>query len=34
MTVGVLWGAGDRAELVEAGADHIVTLPDELEALV
>jgi phosphoglycolate phosphatase len=34
MTVGVLWGAGDRAELIEAGADHIVTRPDELEALV
>jgi len=33
-TVGVLWGAGDRAELVAAGADHIVTRPDELEALV
>jgi phosphoglycolate phosphatase len=33
-TVGVLWGAGDRAELAEAGADHIVTHPDELEALV
>jgi len=33
-TVGVLWGAGDRAELVEAGADHIVTRPDELEARV
>jgi phosphoglycolate phosphatase len=33
-TVGVLWGAGDRAELSEAGADHIVQHPDELDALV
>jgi len=30
-TVGVLWGAGDRAELVAAGADHIVEQPGELE---
>jgi phosphoglycolate phosphatase len=34
LTVGVLWGAGDRAELAAAGADHIVMRPDELEALV
>ena len=33
-TVGVLWGAGDRAELEQAGADHIVDAPDELDALV
>jgi phosphoglycolate phosphatase len=33
-TVGVLWGAGDRAELSEAGADHIVGHPTELDALV
>jgi len=33
-TVGVLWGAGDHAELVAAGADHIVHLPEELDALV
>ena len=29
-TVGVLWGAGERAELERAGADHIVTAPAEL----
>jgi phosphoglycolate phosphatase len=29
-TVGVLWGAGDRDELVTAGADRIVTAPAEL----
>jgi len=33
-TVGVLWGAGDHAELVAAGADHIVARPDELDALM
>jgi phosphoglycolate phosphatase len=29
-TVGVLWGAGERAELERAGADHIVAAPAEL----
>ena len=29
-TVGVLWGAGDRAELEQAGADLVVTRPGEL----
>lgn len=29
-TVGVTWGAGDRAELTAAGADHVVDTPDEL----
>lgn len=29
-TVGVLWGAGDRAELEGAGADLVVTEPREL----
>jgi len=33
-TIGVLWGAGDRAELTDAGADHIVVHPSELDALV
>jgi phosphoglycolate phosphatase len=30
-TVGVLWGAGDRAELELAGADLVVARPGELE---
>jgi len=29
-TVGVLWGAGDREELERAGADRVVSAPDEL----
>ncbi len=29
-TVGVLWGAGDRSELEQAGADLVVTDPGEL----
>lgn len=29
-SIGVLWGFGDRAELVEAGADHIAARPAEL----
>jgi phosphoglycolate phosphatase len=29
-TVGVLWGAGDRPELEQAGADVVVERPDEL----
>jgi len=33
-TVGVLWGAGDREELVLAGADHIVAHPSELDELL
>lgn len=32
-TVGVTWGAGDRAELRTAGADHIVSAPAELVEL-
>lgn len=31
-TVGVTWGAGDREELVGAGADRIIDRPDELPA--
>lgn len=31
-TVGVTWGAGDRAELAAAGADRIVDQPRELPA--
>lgn len=30
-TVGVLWGAGDRAELEQAGADLVVERPEELD---
>jgi phosphoglycolate phosphatase len=33
-TVGVTWGTGDRAELEAARADHVVTTPLELEALL
>lgn len=33
-TVGVTWGAGDRAELVDAGADHVVERPADLVALL
>lgn len=33
-TVGVLWGAGDRDELADAGADHIVARPEELGTLL
>ena len=33
-TIGVLWGAGDRDELTTAGADHVVTHPEELDALL
>lgn len=29
-TVGVLWGAGDRAELQGAGADAVLTRPEQL----
>jgi phosphoglycolate phosphatase len=31
-TIGVTWGAGARAELVAAGADHVVDRPEELVA--
>ncbi len=33
-TFGVLWGAGDRAELERAGADRVLTNPMELEPLL
>lgn len=33
-TIGVTWGAGDRAELTAAGADHVVDHPHELLALL
>ncbi len=33
-TIGVTWGAGDRAELVDAGADHVVDHPSELAPLL
>jgi phosphoglycolate phosphatase len=32
-TVGVLWGAGDRDELVNAGADALAELPSDLPSL-
>jgi phosphoglycolate phosphatase len=32
-TVGVLWGAGDRDELVTAGADALAELPSDLPSL-
>jgi phosphoglycolate phosphatase-like HAD superfamily hydrolase len=32
-TVGVTWGAGDRAELTAAGADRVVDTPGQLAAL-
>lgn len=34
VTVGVLWGMGDAAELGQAQADHVVATPDELVALL
>lgn len=34
LTVGVTWGIGDRAELVAAGADHIVDDPAQLPGLL
>lgn len=34
LTIGVTWGIGDAAELGEAGADHIVTDPAELAAVL
>ena len=33
-TVGVTWGFGGRAELEEAGADHVVEAPAELATLL
>jgi phosphoglycolate phosphatase len=33
-TVGVLWGAGDRDELEQAGADRVVAQPDELAVIL
>lgn len=33
-TFGVLWGAGDRAELERAGADRVLTSPGELAPLL
>lgn len=33
-TVGVTWGAGDRDELVDAGADHVVDRPSDLVTLL
>jgi len=33
-TVGVLWGAGDRDELEQAGADLVVADPSELEPVL
>jgi phosphoglycolate phosphatase len=33
-TIGVLWGAGDRAELEQAGADLVVERPDELDRIL
>jgi phosphoglycolate phosphatase len=33
-TIGVLWGAGTEAELREAGADAIVSSPDEIPPLL
>jgi phosphoglycolate phosphatase len=33
-TVGVLWGAGDRTELEQAGADLVVADPGELEPVL
>lgn len=33
-TFGVLWGAGDRSELEDAGADRVLTRPEELGPLL
>ena len=33
-TCGVLWGFRDRAELAAAGADHIVSMPNEILSLL
>lgn len=34
VTIGVLWGIGDRRELEDAGADHLVETPGELARLL
>jgi len=34
VSIGVLWGYGDRNELEEAGADHIATAPADLPGLI
>ena len=34
VTVGVTWGAGDRAELTGAGADHVVDTPRQLREVL
>ncbi len=34
VTIGVTWGAGDRAELEEAGADHVVDTVPELATIL
>ena len=33
-TIGVTWGFGDRNELADAGADHVVDSPDEIGGIV
>jgi phosphoglycolate phosphatase len=33
-SIGVLWGYGDRQELIEAGADEVVASPEALRALL
>ena len=33
-SVGVTWGFRDRAELIDAGADHIIDKPDELLTII
>lgn len=33
-SIGVLWGFRDRAELTNAGADHIVTHPEEILKII
>ena len=33
-SIGVLWGFGDRRELLDAGADHIAEKPADLSALI
>lgn len=33
-TIGVTWGAGDREELLDAGADAVVDTPEELRTLL
>ena len=33
-SVGVLWGFRDKAELSEAGADHIIDYPEQILDLI